>query len=190
MCFEDPSNFALAVNSAPAHAQLELLCPAVAPCGINGTHLGTAWSMEATLMLENVVLQHTPAVLGLAMKPETLLQIKHGSLQGTSMSFRGGISARGDGCVSSYGTFRCEDCIFSNCTADEYNREMDATDAIEGGLQLIRPEFFDGTCGAKVCAPTPPASCGAARSKRTVFRVCYHGGRSSHHTGRCCCRTC
>lgn len=161
-CFPTASAFARAVNVAgppgPTSSKLALLCPPASPCTLRGTQLGTAWGLEATLLMENVVLENAPAA-----HAGSLLNIDSGRVTGVNVSFLGGSSATGAGCVSNYHYFKCTDCVFSDCHAAQYGGALSSGGHAAGhGLVLVRPVFIgNNTCGGKL-TPGDVKPCGAA----------------------------
>ena len=161
-CFPNATAFARAVNVAgppgPTSSKLALLCPPSSPCTLRGTQLGTTWGLEATVLMENVVLESAPAA-----HAGSLLNIDSGHVTGVNVSFRGGSSATGAGCVSNYHYFKCTDCVFSKCHAAQYGGALSSGGHVSGhGLVLVRPVFKgNNTCGGKLM-PGDVKPCGAA----------------------------
>ena len=127
--------------------------------------MGTKWGMEATLIMENVAVSGpiTPAVkYGMGDAANTLLQIDKGDVTGTNVTFRGGRSATGAGCVSNYGSFRCTDCVFTDCQAAQFGGAVASrSKGSRGRLDLVRPTFSNNKCGTDM-PDTWAKPCGVA----------------------------
>jgi len=88
-CFKDAAAFVKALN-APAKTgdKLALLCPAASTCTISGTQLGGDLGVQATVIMESVLVQNNKAGDG------GLLAIGGGSVTGTMLTFRNGQASR------------------------------------------------------------------------------------------------
>ena len=158
-CFTSAPEFATVANGAGSGEKLALFCPPEAPCTLSGTQLGTGWGLEATLLMENAVIAG-PVLANDASG--TLLRIDKGNVTATNVTFSGGRSQTGAGCVSNYGTFKCTDCSFSDCQAEQYGGGIESKQkGTRGYLELTRAIFSSNVCGTKL-PPNWALPCGAA----------------------------
>ena len=98
--------------------KLSLVCTLAENCAISGVQLGTGAGMQATVVMENVLLQNSTVDTA-----GGLLNVNGGgSFTGTNVTFRNGGAPSSDsgsgGCVFNLGTFACTDCVFDKCSAE------------------------------------------------------------------------
>ena len=137
-------------HRAKAGEKVSLVCTPAEKCTISGTQLGKdGHYVEATVVMENVLIQSNKAV-----QSGALLALDLGSVTGTNLTFRNGTGGDWGGCVVSFGSFTCMDCVFDKCSASPRGGGVYSWLGSNrgGGLKLVRPTFTDNRCSdSKAC---------------------------------------